>query len=327
MSASHSSLWLFAAVMLAGATHADVQPQLVSQADKPLFPGSRLQMWDVERITDDVYGFRYSIYRSAFVVTPEGVMVIDPINPKAAAILREEIRKVTDKPVKFVAYTHSHWDHAGGGKIFKDEGSKFIAQEQCAANLRESPNPDVVMPDITFKSEHKVTLGGKSLHMYFFGPSHDNCLSVIQILPANLLFVADIANPPTGWHTPYNPTFSEDRVWNMVKVLTAVANLIQKEGIQTLVGGHVTTEINPQTGRPTMARGTVGPAATIAERRDFMQGAIEACRAELSSGTPAAEIPDRLVARKVLADRVLDYDPAKMRMLFTRMTDYLQTGE
>ena len=313
-----------ACLLLAGPARAT---EIVSQSSEPLFPHAPMQMWETEKITDDVYGFRYSVYRDIFMVTDDGVIATDPINVKAAKILREEIRKVTSKPVKFVAYSHSHWDHIGGGRIFKDEGATFVAQEQCAANLKESPNADVVMPDVTFKDNYKISLGGKSLELFYYGPSHDNCLVVMHLRPANMLFVVDIANPPSGWHMPYNPTFSEDRVWNMVAVLTAVDNLIHKEGIQTIIGGHVTTELNPKTGRFTISRGTVGPAATVAERRDFMQAAISAVRDELAAGTPAAEVPDRLIAKKVLADRIVDYDDAKMGMLLRRMTNYAITGD
>lgn len=329
MSKAFRRLCALAAALLAcvSAPTQTVQPQVVSQSKEPLYPGSPLQMWETEKITDGVYGFRYSVYRDIFMVTEEGVIATDPINAKAAAILHEEIRKVTDKPVKYVAYSHSHWDHIGGGKVFKDEGAKFVAQEQCAANLRENGDPDVVMPDITFRDRYTISLGKKSLDLYYFGPSHDNCLVVMQLKPANMLFVVDIANPPTGWHMPYNPTFSEDRVWNMVPVLTAVAELIRREGIQTVIGGHISTVVKPGAGRPVMVRGTVGPAATVQERRDFLQSAIDAVRAELAAGTSPADVPETLVQKKVLADRIPDYDPVKMAMLFRRMTNYVQTGE
>ncbi len=309
--------------LAAGARAAEV----ISQSSEPLFPHAPMQMWEIEKIADGVYGFRYSVYRDVFMVTDDGVIATDPINVKAAVILHDEIRKITNKPVRVVAYSHSHWDHIGGGKVFKDEGATFVAQEQCAANLRENPSPNVVMPDVTFKDNYKISLGGKSLELFYFGPSHDNCLVVMQLEPAHMLFVVDIANPPSGWHMPYNPTFSEDRVWNMVAVLTAVDDLIRQEGIQTIIGGHVTTELNPQTGRQVISRGTVGPASTIPERRDFMQAAISAVRTELATGTPPKEVPDKLVAKKILADRIVGYDDEKMRMLLTRMTNYVITGD
>ncbi len=310
-------------LLLLGSARADV----ISQSPEPLYPGAPLQRWETEKIADDVYGFRYSVYRSVFMVTDEGVIVADPINVKAAAILHDEIRKLTDLPVKYVAYSHSHWDHAAGARVFKDEGATVVAQEQCAANLRENPHSDVVMPDVTFADYYRISLGGRSLDLHYFGPSHDNCLVVMRLLPANMLFVVDIANPPSGWHMPYNPTFSEDRVWNMVAVLAAAEDLVRRERIETMIGGHISTELRPGSARPVLVRGTLGPAAAIAERREFLQAAIDAVRAELAAGTPVSQVPDALVARRFLADRVLGYDAEKMRMLLHRIANYAVTGE
>ena len=65
----------------------------------------------VTEIGDGLYVFRWWVYRNIFIVTNEGVIVTDPMNPKAAKLLQDEIRKVTDKPVKYVVYSHNHHDH------------------------------------------------------------------------------------------------------------------------------------------------------------------------------------------------------------------------
>jgi glyoxylase-like metal-dependent hydrolase (beta-lactamase superfamily II) len=323
------------ALVLALALHgqngiADVlpQPELIAEGGGSLFGGRNpMQLWDLEKITDDIYGFRYTFYRTIFIVTPDGVIAADPINPKAAAVLRQQIRNITDKPVRYVTYSHSHWDHIGGGQVFKEEGAKIVAQERCAENFRENPNPVVAIPDITYKDRYTIELGGKSVTMHYFGPTHDNCLVVMHIKPENLMFVVDIANPPSGWIMFYNPAVSEDRVWNMVPALNQVVDLIDREGVETIIGGHMTTNYDPQTGRPTIVRGTIGPAGTVAERRDYWLALITGARTEMEAGTPADEIPDKLVADGYMSDRVKGYDGDKMRILFRRMVAFLQTGE
>ena len=74
----------------------------------------------VKSISDGLYVFRWWVYRSIFMVTDEGVIVTDPMNPKAANLLLGEIRKITDKPVKFVVYSHNHHDHISGGKVLSN---------------------------------------------------------------------------------------------------------------------------------------------------------------------------------------------------------------
>ena len=73
--------------------------------------------------TDGVYTFRYQNSLSMFIVTPAGVIGTDPIGygrPQAVQTYLEEIKKITDKPIKCVLYSHHHFDHIAGGKPFID---------------------------------------------------------------------------------------------------------------------------------------------------------------------------------------------------------------
>ena len=81
--------------------------------------------------TDNVYIFRYGGHQSMFIVTQAGVIATDPISERrpAAKAYIEEIQKVTKAPIKYVIYSHSHYDHIAGGKPFKDLGATFIAQK------------------------------------------------------------------------------------------------------------------------------------------------------------------------------------------------------
>ena len=103
------------------------------------------------KITDSVYLFRYGGHQAIFVVTPDGVIATDPIayrRPQAALTYIDEIRKVTAAPIKYVVYSHHHYDHIEGGKPFKDLGATFIAHKNAKARLEELKNPDVVLPDV-----------------------------------------------------------------------------------------------------------------------------------------------------------------------------------
>ena len=301
------------------------EPNVIAMADEQLM--GPFKLWEVEKITDDIYSFRYSFYRNIFIVTDKGVIATDPLSVEAGQILSDEIAKITDQPVKYVAYTHSHWDHVSGGQPFKDQGAKFVAHERCAENFLENPNPNVVTPDITYTDRHEIKLGDKALEMFYFGPSHDNCLVGMVIKPDNLLFLADVANPPDGWQMFYNPAVSEDRVWNMVRFFDGYLGVIDQYGIETVIGGHMTGALDPKTGRPTIVRGTMGPATVVAERRAFWNSVIEATKVEISAGTPPEEIPDKLVREGMFADQIAGYDPDKMRIFAQRITTYVQTGE
>jgi len=291
----------------------------------PLFPGSTIPLYETERITDNLYSFRHTFYRSIFIVTDDGIIATDPLAVEAGPILRQEIGKITDKPVKYVAYSHSHWDHAAGGQVFKDEGATFVAQEKCLENLKTTnPSPDVVMPDVTFSDSHVIELGGRSLELFYYGPSHDNCLSVMVVQPENILFIVDLTNPPSGWYMFYNPTQADNYLYNTVPYFKAVEAMIERKGIEQAIGGHI--QIVVENGSMKIAP-TVGPASIVEERRMFYEESINAVRAEYDAGTPPESIPAKLVDERVLADKIIGYNPEAMKTLFARFVVYVETGE
>ena len=67
--------------------------------------------------TDNVYIFRNGNHQSIFVVTKDGVIATDPIaygRPTGGQQYVDEIKKVTDKPIKYLIYSHHHFDHIAG---------------------------------------------------------------------------------------------------------------------------------------------------------------------------------------------------------------------
>ena len=95
---------------------------------------------------ENVYIFRYVRHQSMFVVTPEGVIATDPIGlrrPAAKAYI-EEIQKITNAPIKYVIYSHSHFDHIAGGQPFKDLGAIFVAHKNAKARIEALKRPRTV---------------------------------------------------------------------------------------------------------------------------------------------------------------------------------------
>ncbi|OQW54368.1 MAG: hypothetical protein A4S14_15460 [Proteobacteria bacterium SG_bin9] len=148
--------------------------------------------FEATKVADNVYSFRYQFHRNMFLVTSDGVIVTDPINPDAAAAMMGEIKKVTDKPVRYVIYTHEHWDHILGGKIFKDAGAKFVSQENCLPAFRARPNPALVQPDETYKDKRDLKLGDTTIELHYFGRNHGNCMTVIRLPKEKILVAVDI---------------------------------------------------------------------------------------------------------------------------------------
>ena len=79
-----------------------------------------------------------------FVVTKDGVIATDPIaygRPTGGQQYVDEIKKVTDKPIKYLIYSHHHFDHIAGGKAFKDAGATIIAHKNVKEHLTPAQRP------------------------------------------------------------------------------------------------------------------------------------------------------------------------------------------
>lgn len=176
-----------AAVCLADLPVAQAQP-IPSAATRPLFATTKVEG------TDNVYIFRYQGHQSMFVVTQDGVIATDPIGlrrPQAVTVYIDEIKKVTNQPIKYVIYSHSHFDHIAGGKAFKDLGATFIAHKNAQAQLLKLPHPDVVMPDEVVDDVRTLTLGGTTLELAYVGRNHSDNSLVMRLPKEKVIFAVD----------------------------------------------------------------------------------------------------------------------------------------
>src|SRR5215813_6925630 len=158
-------------IYFAGMTAALVASALAAtaQAQQPTPP-----MFATTKVTDNVYIFRYGGHQSMFIVTPDGVIATDPIGERrpAAKAYIEEIQKVTKAPIKYVIYSHSHFDHIAGGQPFKDLKAVFVAHRNAKARIDALKFPDVVSPTEVVDGKRNITLGGTTLELNYVGKNH-----------------------------------------------------------------------------------------------------------------------------------------------------------
>ncbi|AKD03451.1 MBL fold metallo-hydrolase [Pontibacter korlensis] len=131
---------------------------------------------------------------SCFYITDKGVIVIDPLDSVRAAATMKAIRKVTNKPVTHVFYSHNHWDHISGGQIFKSQGATFVSHIEAKNTI--TPNPKVITPDSSWSGEKTIfRSGGKVIELYFFGRNHGDGMTVFRFPEHNAVFIIDLVVP------------------------------------------------------------------------------------------------------------------------------------
>ena len=106
-----------------------VQAQTKEPAPRP--PPPRI----IAKVTGNIYRAGNGNWWALFVATPKGIILMDPINPDFAAWLKGQLaERFPGVPVRYVIYSHSHWDHIEGGGVFADT-ALFIAQDGVRKNM------------------------------------------------------------------------------------------------------------------------------------------------------------------------------------------------
>jgi glyoxylase-like metal-dependent hydrolase (beta-lactamase superfamily II) len=148
---------------------------------------------------------------AGFVVTPEGVVVIDALGtPALGRALVKAIRTVTDQPIRRVIVTHYHADHFYGLSALKESGAEVWAHRGAMAYLnggdaerrlqqraRElDPWVTEAMPlvraDLWLDGDTAFKLGGLRFEVLHVGPAHSPEDLVVTLPDEGTIFGGDI---------------------------------------------------------------------------------------------------------------------------------------
>src|SRR5262250_3991191 len=109
-------------------------------------------LFDIKPVADGVYvAIAKPAYKvncnAAIVLLDDGALIVDTHSkPSAARGLIEQIKKLTNKPVRYVVNTHFHWDHYQGNEAYPSSwpaGVEIISSEATRANIQRLGIPRV----------------------------------------------------------------------------------------------------------------------------------------------------------------------------------------
>jgi glyoxylase-like metal-dependent hydrolase (beta-lactamase superfamily II) len=195
----------------------------------------------VKQIASDLYFFfEFDGSNAVFLVTDEGVLLIDTrTHPRYGKDLLDRIRRVTDKPIKWVINSHFHGDHHMGNVVFKDLGATFIAHKDTARIMQHvhpkemarridtfksrglDPNEvKLVLPDVTFAGEAAIRLGGREIRLIDLGPGQQAGDTYVHFPHARVLFTPGAFGKKSMPNMAFTPSVD---TW--VKQLTQVSDM------------------------------------------------------------------------------------------------------
>ena len=195
-----------------------------------------------EEIADGLYWVTEGAYQAMFVVSDEGVIVVDA-PPSIGPGVVNAIAEVTDQPITHVIYSHSHADHiAGAGQYPAD--ATYIAHADTAAHLEAAlaTNPmwgaftgggPVPVPTVTFEDSYTLTVGNQTLELSSPTAVAHEPGNIFVYAPAqNVLSLIDVVFP--GWSPFKDLALAED-----VPGYLAVHDEILAFGADTILTGHL----------------------------------------------------------------------------------------
>jgi len=219
---------------------------------------------EITRIAGDLYRFQNNFHFSVFLVTPDGVIVTDPINAAAAAWLKSEIAKRFGKPIRYLIYSHDHADHSSGGEVFAEDGAIVVAHAKAKRTIVGEKRPTAV-PHLTFKRRMTIELGGKTVELSYVGKNHSDNMIVMRFPAERTLFAVDFIPVRSVAFRDFPDAYPAEWIHSLSRV--------ERMDFDILAPGH----------------GPLGGKADVTAFREYMSDLLEQVLAQARLGKSLAE--------------------------------------
>jgi glyoxylase-like metal-dependent hydrolase (beta-lactamase superfamily II) len=181
----------------------------------PVAAAQQAPQRSIVNITGQLYRAQNNNHYTVFLVTPEGIIMSDPINRDFSRWLKSEIASRFKVPVRYVLYTHSDWDHASGGVVWADTAEFVGHRNMLAALAPPAGNPpltgDAVKMDANRNGliERTEAAGAVAQRFALFDYNGDAVVSGAEIARGS---VSDVYPPTTTYVDRHTVTLGGKRV-------------------------------------------------------------------------------------------------------------------
>lgn len=153
--------------------------------------------WTIKMLTDDIGVFMEKGGTILFMLSKEGIVVVEAQFPDTSQHLIEELKKKSDQPFRLLINTHHHGDHTAGNISFKGIVQHVLAHENSKANqervAKEKKNEEQQLyPDQIFKTTWCEKIDTEEICLHYFGAGHTNGDSLVQFKKANIVHLGDL---------------------------------------------------------------------------------------------------------------------------------------
>lgn len=167
----------------------------------------------MRQMAPDVYAYfqaegSWFLSNAGLIVGSDYSIVIDSLGTVGLTqSMLDEVKKVTDKPVRYLVNTHHHGDHIYGNHLF--DGATIVSHPYCRQEILRAGTPDpaslsrvfpgfdftgasAIPADITFESQLTFHLDDREVQLLYYQPGH-TLGDIIAWLPQDsVVFAGDL---------------------------------------------------------------------------------------------------------------------------------------
>lgn len=214
----------------------------------------------------------------------DGVFLIDDQLKLRDSIIKETIKTISDKDIKFILNTHYHFDHTGGNELFGEEGAVLVAHDNVRKRLstkqvityfkREmEPLSKAGLPVVTFDDDVTFHFNGDAVHMIHVKNAHTDGDAIAHFKEANVIAAGDTV------FNGFYPFIDVEHGGSIRGVVKAADTILSLSNSQTrIVPGH-------------------GPVMSVGELKKY-RDMLEAIANNVEAGIKAGKNKEQVVADK-----------------------------
>ena len=222
----------------------------------------------IQKISESVYRWGSDNQYGAYIVGSEAIAVVDGHYCPSGTMqwLKDEIAKRHNVPVKYVILSHDHPDHICNSQIF-DDTAIGIGQTNILQHIVRENRPSIV-PGITFDESMNLLLGGVTVKLLYFGPSHSDNLIQVHIPDEKVMIAVDLAKGRSLF-----PDYRDMDVHSTLRILKLLGNI---GDVEIVLPGH----------------GSVTDQQNFRDQHRYLQALRDEVLKHMVAGKSLAEIRD-----------------------------------
>lgn len=183
--------------------------------------------WKIRMLSDKFGIFNERGGTIGFLLSGDGVVVIDAQFPDTAPHLIEELKTRSKNPIRLLINTHHHADHTSGNIAFKGIVEHVVSHENSLANQKKvavdnKTEDKQYYPDTVFNtSGWKEKMGKEHIKAHYFGPGHTNGDIMLHFQHANIVHMGDLV---FNRRHPFIDKSAGADIANWIKILDKASN-------------------------------------------------------------------------------------------------------